>query len=73
MRALIMMAAGAAGGYALARVFEARAHGLPLAELLSGSWTDPVVTIKLDWLTRQPLVQNDPNAVLPPGFRGTWG
>lgn len=72
MRALIYLGAGAAAGYALARVFEARAHGLPLAELLSGSWTDPVVTIKLDWLSRQPLVRsNDPNAVLPPG--GAWG
>jgi hypothetical protein len=69
MRTLIGVALGAAAGYALARAVEARAHGLPITEALV-NWRDPVATLKLDWVSRQPLsVSNDPDAPMPPSFR----
>ncbi len=68
MRTLIALAMGAVGGYAVARAVEARAHGIPVMEALK-NWQEPVMTLKLGWLSRQPI-KEDPDGVLRPSFRG---
>lgn len=46
MRTIIAAAIGAAGGFALARAIEARAHGLPVRHALR-HWQTPVMALKL--------------------------
>ncbi len=66
MGTLMALAVGAAGGFALARALEARAHGIPVIEALK-HWQEPVVTLKLGWLSRQPI-KEDADGILRPTF-----